>query len=177
MKKWFPFALIAVFFLIQPAAAASSGSAEIKTDTFGASVDLTVTGSIADWSLTVGENEDLGRITMTVLSNNPGGYEVKVYDALDGGKIAGSAGYMTDHTGSAYIDIRLSNPLQVRSSGTGEYVSLSGEPQRIESRKRISNDAGDTYTIGIKQRLAPSDMILPEGHSYRIVVTFVASAL
>ncbi len=177
MKKWFFFELIAVFFLFQAAAAASNGSVEIKTDTFGASVDLTVTGSIADWSLTVGENEDVGSITMTVLSNNNKGYEVKVYDALDSGKIAGSAGYMTDHTGSAYINIRLSNPLQIKSSGTDEYVSLSGEPQQIESKKSISADAGDIYTIGIKQRLAPSDMILPEGQSYRIVVTFVASAL
>lgn len=177
MKKWFFFALIAVFFLIQAAAAASNGSVEIETDTFGASVDLTVTGSIADWSLTVGENEDVGSITMTVLSNNAGGYDVKVYDAMDDKEFEGSAGYMTDHTGSAYINIRLSNPLQIKSSGTDEYVSLSGEPQQIESKKSISADAGDTYAIGIKQRLAPSDMILPAGQSYRIVVTFVASAL
>jgi len=174
MKKWFFFALIAVFFLIQASAAASSGSAEIETDTFGASVDLTVTGSIADWSLTVGENEDTESITMTVLSNNAGGYDVKVYDALDGGKPAETAGHLTRY-GDSYLGTYLADPLQVRSSGA--YVSLSGVQQTIESKVGISADAGDTYAIGIKQRLAPSDTILPAGQSYRIVVTFVASAL
>jgi len=175
MKKWFFFALIAVFFLFQAAAAASNGSAEIETDTFGASVDLTVTGSIANWSLTVGDNEDVGSITMTVLSNNAGGYDVKVYDAMDGGKPAETAGHLTRY-GDSYLGTYLADPLQVRSSGA--YVSLSGVQQTIESKEGdISADAGDTYAIGIKQRLAPSDTILPAGQSYRIVVTFVASAL
>ncbi|MDD3110823.1 MAG: hypothetical protein PHU26_00835 [Methanofollis liminatans] len=175
MKKWFFFALIAVFFLFQAAAAASNGSAEIETDTFGASVDLTVTGSIANWSLTVGENEDVGSITMTVLSNNAGGYDVKVYDAMDGGKPAETAGHLTRYE-SSYLGTYLKNPLQIKS-GTGAYVSLSGVPQSIESKVGISDDAGDTYAIGIKQRLEPSDKVLDPGQSYRIVVTFVASAL
>ncbi|NVO66849.1 hypothetical protein [Methanofollis tationis] len=175
MKKWFYFALIAVFFLFQTAAAASNGSAEIETDTFGASVDLTVAGSIADWSLTVGENEDVGSITMTVLSNNAGGYDVKVYDARDGGKPAETAGHLTKYE-SSYLGAYLKNPLQIKS-GTGAYVSLSGVQQSIESKVGISDDAGDQYAIGIKQRLEPSDTLLSEGQSYRIVVTFVASAL
>jgi hypothetical protein len=176
MKKWSFFGLIAVFFLVQATAAASSGSAEIATDTFGASVDLTVTGSIADWSLTVGENEDTESITMTVLSNNAGGYDVKVYDALDGGKPEETAGHLTGYEGG-YLGTYLGNPLQIKSSGTDAYVSLSGVQQSLESKVGISADAGDTYGIGIKQRLAPSDTILPEGRSYRVVVTFVASAL
>ncbi|TAJ43677.1 hypothetical protein [Methanofollis fontis] len=177
MNKFIFLTLVSGFLLIQASTAASTGSAEITTDTFGSSVDLTVSGSIADWSLTVGENEDTTSIDMTVLSNNADGYEVTVYDALDSGKGADSAGHMTDYTGAAYIDSHLTNALQIKSSGTDAYVSLSGDEQTIESKASASEDGGDSYDIGIKQALAPSDRIPSAGHTYRIIVTFVITAL
>jgi PKD repeat protein len=137
-------------------------------------IDISITGSIADWNFETGTNEDTGSVDMTVDTNMPE-WAVSVSDALDDGKPPGTAGRMAEWSaGSGYIAAGqyLTNALKIRS-GTGSYVTLSESAQTLQAG---TSQGTLPFDIGIQQDISATDPALDAGNQYHIVITFTGGA-
>jgi PKD repeat protein len=131
-------------------------------------IDVNVNGSINNWDLVTGTNQDTGSVSVNI-TTNMNSWSVSAADALDGGKTSGTAGYMAEYDGSAYVPsgIVLKNPLNVNFGG-GSYIALSGTDQTITSGTSPGTTSG---ILGISQLVEATDPALVSGHQYRIIVT------
>src|SRR5690606_7366106 len=94
-------------------------------------LEIDVNGTISNWALEIGENTDTTNLTLKVISS--GSWGVSVYDALDLGKPAGTAGHMAEHDGSSYTlpVTYLSSPVQMTYTGGPPLFNLSGGQQTL----------------------------------------------
>jgi len=163
--------------MVAPVVAAETGTSTI-TGNPGAAIDITVTGSISDWALAVGDNTDSTSVDLAVSSNYIG-WTVAVKDAMDDSKIGGTEGNMANWTGSAYAASgNLAAALHVTGASvtdktTGAEVTLSGSDQTIETGLDVVDSQSMDITIG--QAVAYTDPRLPGTNVYRIIVTFTGS--
>jgi PKD repeat protein len=136
-------------------------------------LDIDTTGGIINWAFITGTNEDTTSVDLSV-TTTASTWEVRVKDALDGGKPVDTVGRMSEYTGTTYVTSgyeALANALLVKS-GTGSYITLSGSDQVIEA----GTSAGTfNYDVGVKQEIATGDPILTSPNVYRIVVTFTGA--
>ncbi len=137
-------------------------------------IELTIIGSIDEWNLGLGQNENITSIDLGV-TTTAASWTVGVRDALNDEKPPGTNGQMVEWTGSAYPEeyTILSNPIQVKS-GSGNFVSLSDSDQIIQSE---SSAGIFNYDIGVRQDIQYGDARLTNGNNYRIVITFTGSTL
>jgi hypothetical protein len=163
--------------LVAPVMAATTGTSTITANP-GAAIDITVTGSISNWALAVGSNTDTTSVDLAVSSNKIG-WTVAVKDAMDGPKIAGTAGKMANWTGSAYgTNGNLAASMHVigasvSSKTTGADVTLSGSDQLVETGLDVVSSQSMDISIG--QAVAYTDPTLAGSNVYRIIVTFTGS--
>jgi len=164
--------------MVVPVVAAETGTSTI-TGNPGAAIDITVTGSISDWTLAVGSNTNATSVDLTVSSNKVG-WTVAVKDNSDNGKPVSWAGRMVEWDGtSAYVTSPevLGANMTVEgatvSSSTGSLVTLSQTDNTIETGLDAVNAQSMDITIG--QAVAYTDPTLPDPNVYRIVVTFTGS--
>jgi PKD repeat protein len=150
---------------------------EIKTGYIATSeipyIDVDVTGSVDNWILLTGSNEDTTSVDMTI-ATNLNSWSVSMRDALDGGKPAGTAGKMAEWTsGSGYIPSgkSLANALQVKS-GTGSYLSVSGTGQTLQT----GTAHAISYDLGLRQVITGTDPALEGNNRYHMVITFTGGA-
>ncbi len=137
-------------------------------------IDISITGSIANWNFQTETNEDSSSVDMTVDTNMPE-WAVSVSDALNDNKPPGTAGRMAEwSSGSGYITAgeSLTNALKVRS-GTGSYVTLSGSPRALQAG---TSQGILPFDIGIQQDISATDPALDAGNKYHIVITFTGGA-
>lgn len=163
--------------MVAPVMAAPTGTSTI-TGNPAAIIDITVTGSISNWALAVGPNTDSTSVNLAV-SSNYFGWTVAVRDALDGGKNAGTAGKMTNWTGSAWASGNLTAALHVTGASVpakttgGVERTLTDTDQTIETGLDVVDAQSMDITIG--QAIAYTDPRLPGSNVYRIIVTFTGT--
>ena len=135
-------------------------------------IDLSVAGSLTNWNLEPGINQDDSSVSLTI-TTNINNWEVSAVDGLDGLKPAHTAGYMMEYDGSSYVSSgsNLTNPLNIAFGG-GPPIALSSTPQTIASGTSSGTTSGN---LGISQLIATTDTILTNGHQYRIVITLAGS--
>lgn len=161
--------------------AASKKSADDDLLTFSSSQSLfqiDVNGAINNWALSIGENTDTTNLTLTVKSPEP--WAVTVYDALDDGKPAESAGHMTEYIQSGYNSTaggrELYYPARMNYAGGPSFVDLSGIQQTLVSGPPTP-PAGTNFPLVVNQTVDFGDIRLTPPSTYQIVVTFVGNTL
>lgn len=152
--------------------------ADTKTTTLtgnpSGAIETTLTGDITDWALSLGGNTDTISMNIKCSVDN---WTVDVYDNLDSSKPSGTEGKMAEWDGSNYVTTDghvLQTAMEVKSSLTDTYVTLSGTVQQIETDV-ATPDTGTNYTITMSQSVDYGDEKLPTPNVYRIVITFVSS--
>jgi len=144
--------------------------AYINATSYTPYIDIDISGSIDTWNFQTGTNEDNESVDLTV-DTNMASWTVTVHDAMNSGKPAGTEGKMAEWSSiSGYIASGefLENALKVKS-GDETYVTLSGDPQDLQS----GTDQGILpFDITFRQDVAETDPALENGHQYHIVVTF-----
>jgi PKD repeat protein len=135
-------------------------------------IDVSVTGSLTNWNLLPGINQDTSSVSLTI-TTNINNWEVNAVDGLDGLKPAHTAGCMAEYDGSSYVSSgsNLTNPLNIAFGG-GPPIALSSTPQTIASGTSSGTTSGN---LGISQLIETTDTLLTNGHQYRIVVTLTGS--
>jgi hypothetical protein len=131
--------------------------------TVPATIEITATANISGWALSpLGTQPQTTTGTLNVTCS--GNWEVTVEDAE-----AATSGKMTDWSGSAYNSTtKLANFMKVAADS--EVTLPAGGT--------IATGSGDdSVTVYFKQEVSWSDQVLPEGHSYRIIVTFTGTAI
>ncbi len=125
------------------------------------SIEISAPTDITDWALSPqGDqpNEQEGTLGVTC----SGGWEVTAKDAE-----AATGGKMTDWDGADYSDIQLSNYLT---------VATDGYEVELPDEDTIATGSGnDSVYVYFRQDVSWSDQVLPEGHSYRIIITFTGN--
>jgi len=166
--------MLVCMLLIAPGVlAADFGSAEVSGNP-GLALDLTVTGNAFAFgsAMTTGDNVNLtaDTVKVTVVSNAP--WAVGVHDAE---VRTTTAGKMAEWDGAAYVGTTgktLKNALQIGKTTGDAYVTLTGTSQPI-----WSGVAGtiDNYPW-FKQTIDALDTRVANGHTYKIITTFTATA-
>jgi len=141
-----------------------------------AQLQIDVNGTISNWALEIGENIDATNLTLGVISSH--GWSVSVYDALDLGKPAGTAGHMTEFDGSSYnlSGRMLSSPVQLKDVNATVYITLSGVQQHYLSGVATPVQ-GTIHPIVVKQDIEYEDLRLSPPSVYQIIVTFIGTTL
>lgn len=142
-------------------AAKTVPAAVVAQDTF----EITVVNGPVSLSLVSGETTTNTAIEFYV--NSTKGWEVTAYDA-------DATGFMTDITSAAH----LGEPFKVRQNSGNTYVNL---PTSSISAIQIQTGAAEVstmpYTLGIQQEVKLTDLVLPGGGVYHIVVTLTVGSL
>ena len=169
-------ALALVSVIAMPIAAFAEDST--VTGQQGVSINISVPASVAfgTFSSVNGPNSSNQSITV----NTTGTWQIQVKDAMDTfgsvAKPAGSGGKMVEASGTDYITPSpkiLTNALVIDASSVGGVsVTLSASDQALFSGQLAYSG---TKSIAFRQTTA-YDPALPAENSYRIVVTFTASA-
>jgi len=171
--------------LVLPVSAATSTDTTYIQSNPVQGLVLDVTGNITTWDLSnIGDNIDNTDISMRIRSNTP--WQINVYDALNEGKPAASAGHMTEYSMSLYggynttdVGRMLYYPLELQAQPYDLPVVLSGAQQMFASGNPTPSGGAELggllYNLTVNQKLRFADARLPDDDAYRIVVTFVAT--
>lgn len=161
------FAVMCIGLLLSPAATADTqtGSQEITAQVAHA-IELTVPASY-DWGiLVIGENEsDLQGIT--VKSTAP--YDLSI--VADRTKLA-----EYDLSGGGYVVAgrELQSVLQWKEARSGSYSAISTVDTPVVIGALPTGSMGTTTSVRFRQIIGYGDQALPEGMTYRIVLTYTA---
>ena len=139
-------------------------------------IQIDVNGTISNWTLSIGENIDATNLTLWVQSTGP--WQVSIYEALNEGKPAGTAGHMAEYVGGTYPSSGkvLSSPVKVRDILAPFFLDLSGELQTFRSGLATPEE-GINSPIVVGQDVDYHDQRLTPPSLYRIIVTFVGTTL
>jgi hypothetical protein len=138
----------------------SSSSAQVSQATVAA-IEITAPTNITGWSLSPQGTQPKNQTgTLNVTCTGNWTVTVKDADTATGGK-------MTDYYNSSYGIIQLNNYLIVAAQTYEVTLPTEGT---------IAKGTGNAnVTVTFKQEVLWSDQVLPEGHSYRIIVTFTGT--
>ncbi|MDI9633621.1 MAG: IPT/TIG domain-containing protein [Methanolinea sp.] len=141
-----------------------------------AHLEIDVNGTISNWTLSIGENIDATSLTLKVISTH--GWSVSVYDALDLGKPASTAGHMAEFNGFSYNSSgrMLSRPVQLKDANATSFVTLTGVPQQYLSGG-ATPAGGTVYPVVVRQEVEYEDHRLTPPSVYQVIVTFVGTTL
>lgn len=155
----------------------TSVAGEFAKFTYSADMfQIDVNGTISNWALEIGENVDATNLTIWVQSTGP--WEVSVYDALNEGKPAGTAGHMAEYDGSSYNSSgrMLTNSVHLKDAGAPSYLTLTGVQQHYLSDVATPVE-GTIYPVMVKQEIEYEDLRLSPPSFYQVIVTFIGSTL
>jgi uncharacterized delta-60 repeat protein len=136
-------------------------------------IEVNVNGSINNWNLVTGTNQDTSSVSLNI-TTNINSWQVSAVDNLDNGKPSSTAGHMAEWNGGSYVTSGyvLQNPINIKFGG-GTYFALSNTTQLITSGTSTGTTIGN---LGISQVIAATDPALATGHQYQIVVTLTGSS-
>ena len=169
--------IIASIAMVAPVAAVNTGTTIIAGNP-PATVDIALSGDIANMPLTPGTTNTDPSVTLTVSANVP--FYVKVRDDMSSAKPAGSAGKMVDYeTGpTTYGTAKLGAAMGLTgttldTTSKTDLAALTAVDQTLETGSAAVSSQGLGLTFS--QVVAYTDARLGAGHVYRIVVLFTGS--
>jgi hypothetical protein len=136
----------------------------IVNELSGYHITITPPRDISEWQL---RPDETNQITATFkIWANKDGWQLTAKDSD-----TTTSGHMTEWTGAGYSSLKLANPMRVKAASE---VSLP-DGGVIQTGDKSNNIQGQNIEITFLQNVTFADEILPEGHVYRIVITFTGS--
>jgi hypothetical protein len=166
--------LLGIMIVIPGVLADTSGTAAVSGNP-ALTLGLTVDGSNDFGGMITGENVNTtsNSVVTNVSTNAP--WAITVNDALTTAKPGATVGKMAEWDGAAYTGGKvLTDALNV-GSASNSYVVLSGaQSAALWTGDAVASQANYPW---FKQTIEAADTRAGFGHTYRIVVTFTATAL
>jgi hypothetical protein len=129
----------------------------------GHHITITLPSDIAEWRLIPDETNELTAVFN--VKANKDGWQVA---AKDNDPV--TSGHMTELTGSDYGSLRLASPMRIKAAC--EVTLPNGGMIQTGSK---TTGQGQNINVAFIQESTFADEPLPEGHVYRIVITFAGS--
>lgn len=129
----------------------------------GHHITITPPSAISGWQFQPDATNEL--LAVFNVKANKDGWQVAVKDSD-----LATSGHMTEWTGSDYKSLKLSNPMRVKAA----YEVALPEGGMIQTGSKTAGQ-GQDIVVTFLQDSTFEDEPLPEGHVYRIVITFIGS--
>jgi PKD repeat protein len=134
-------------------------------------MEIQTTGGITNWQFVPGTTHTDTTSVDISINTNTDKWHVTAKDALNDGKPAGTAGFMAEYTGSAYVTNgqKLANAIRVRSLSNTSWYPLSGTDKTLHTG---STPGTYQFDVGLRQQIVSGDSSLTPPNIYRVVITY-----